>query len=128
MQTQRILKGGDGGQKKIFVLDFFGCFFALYLRIGNGVGIIFLRGNGHRPDESDFLRPPKLARSTPPPPPKSHDTFCPPPFCEFLQSHNNLRIGSGGGKQRYGNPPPIDDRNLKRKFSVDCLYASKTND
>ena len=27
MQTQRILKVGRGGQKKIFVLDFFGCFF-----------------------------------------------------------------------------------------------------
>ena len=27
LRTQRILKGGEGGRKKIFVLDFFGCFF-----------------------------------------------------------------------------------------------------
>ena len=29
MQTQRILKGGEGGEKHIFVLDFFG-FFLLF--------------------------------------------------------------------------------------------------
>ena len=39
----------------------------------------------------------------------------------------NLRIGNGVGKQGYGNRPPIDDRNPIRKFSIDCLYASKTN-
>ena len=50
--------------------------------------VVFLRGNGHRPEESHFLRPPKLVLegalygTFPPPPPKSHDTFCPPP-CEF---------------------------------------------
>ena len=29
--TPRILKGGEGGQKKIFVSDFFGCFFSLFI-------------------------------------------------------------------------------------------------
>ena len=47
--------------------------------------VIFLRGNGHRPDKSHFQRPPKLVLegalySTFPPPPESHDTFCPPPL------------------------------------------------
>ena len=49
-QTQRILKGGEGGQKKIFVLDFFGCFFALY-KEGEGrwrVTIIFIIVRHHR--------------------------------------------------------------------------------
>ena len=32
------------------------------------------------------------------------------------------------GKQRYGNRPPIDDRNPIRKISIDCLDASKSND
>ena len=44
--------------------------------------IILLRGNGHRPDKSHFLRPPKLvlegALYSTFPPKKSHDTFCPP--------------------------------------------------
>ena len=47
--------------------------------------VIFLRGNGHRPDESHFLRPPKLVLEPQGgtlqyvfPPAKSHDTFCPP--------------------------------------------------
>ena len=54
--------------------------------------VILLRGNGHRPDKSHFLRPPKLVLegvlygTFPPPPPKSHDTFPPPlripKFCE----------------------------------------------
>ena len=50
--------------------------------------VILLRGNGHRPDKSHLLRPPKLVLegvhygTFPPPPPKSHDTFC-PPLCEF---------------------------------------------
>ena len=39
-----------------------------------------------------------------------------------------LRIGNGVGKQGYGNRPPIDDRNPIRKFSIDCLDASKTNE
>ena len=46
--------------------------------------VIFLRGNGHRPDESHYPRPPKLvlegALYGTFSPPKSHDTFCPPPF------------------------------------------------
>ena len=37
----------------------------------------------------------------------------------------SLRIGNGVGKQGYGNRPPIDDRNPIRKFSIDCLDASK---
>ena len=47
--------------------------------------VILLRENGHRPDKSHFLRPPKLGlkgalySTFSPPPPKSHDTF-PPPF------------------------------------------------
>ena len=32
-----------------------------------------------------------------------------------------LRMGSGVGKQGYGNRPPIDDRNPIRKFSIDPL-------
>ena len=36
----------------------------------------------------------------------------------------SLRVG----KQGYGNRPPIDDRNPIRKFSIDCLDASKTNE
>ena len=39
-----------------------------------------------------------------------------------------LRIGNGVGKQGYGNRPPIDDRNPIRKFSIDCLDASKTKE
>ena len=39
-----------------------------------------------------------------------------------------LRIGTGVGKQGYGNRPPIDDRNPIRKFSIDCLGASSTNE
>ena len=31
-------------------------------------------------------------------------------------------------QQGYGNRPPIDDRNPIRKFSIDCLDASKTNE
>ena len=46
--------------------------------------VVLLRGNGHRPDKSHFLRPPKLVLEgglygTFSPPPKSHDTF-PLPF------------------------------------------------
>ena len=41
---------------------------------------------------------------------------------------SHLRIGNGVGKQGYSNRPPIDDRNPIRKFSIDCLDASKTND
>ena len=41
----------------------------------------------------------------------------------------NQRIAkNGGGKQGCGNRPPIDDRNPIRKFSIDCLDVSKTND
>ena len=36
--------------------------------------------------------------------------------------------GKGVGKQGYGNRTPIDDRNPIRKFSIDCLDGSKTND
>ena len=39
---------------------------------------------------------------------------------------NCLRIGNRFGKQGCGNRPPIDDRNLIRKFSIDCLDAPKT--
>ena len=39
-----------------------------------------------------------------------------------------LRIRNGVGKQGYGNRSPIDDRNPIRKFSINCLDASKTND
>ena len=42
-------------------------------------------------------------------------------------SRISLRIGNGVGKQGCGNRPPIDDRNLIRKFSIDWLDASKTN-
>ena len=40
-----------------------------------------------------------------------------------------LRIRNGVGKQGYGNRPlsTVDDRNPIRKFSLDCLDASKTN-
>ena len=44
--------------------------------------VIFPRGSGHRPDQSHFLRPPKLGLEgtlySTFPPPKSHDTFRPP--------------------------------------------------
>ena len=49
--------------------------------------VILLRGNGHRPDESHFLRPPKLVLEG-----VLYGTFCPPqnrtirfapPLCEF---------------------------------------------
>ena len=52
--------------------------------------VILLRGNGHRPDKSHFLRPPKLVLegvlygTFPPPPPKNRTIrFAPPPLCEF---------------------------------------------
>ena len=45
--------------------------------------VIFFRGNGHRPDQSHFLRPPKLVLegalySTFPPPPNRTIRFAPP--------------------------------------------------
>ena len=42
---------------------------------------IFIRGNGHRPDQSHFLSPPKPARSfvRSPPPPKNRTIRLPPP-------------------------------------------------
>ena len=51
--------------------------------------VIFLRGNGHRPDQSHCLSPPKLAlegalsSTLPYPFPKSHDTVLPPPHLSF---------------------------------------------
>ena len=50
--------------------------------------VIFFGGNGHRPDQSQFLRPPRVVlegalystSTRPPPQPKWHDTFCPPIF------------------------------------------------
>ena len=39
-----------------------------------------------------------------------------------------LRIVNGVGKRGYGNRLPIDDRTPIRKFSIDCLNASKTNE
>ena len=45
--------------------------------------VIVFGGNGHRPDKSHFLRPPKVvlegALYGTFPPKKSHDAFCPPP-------------------------------------------------
>ena len=59
--------------------------------------VILLRGNGHRPDKSHFLRPPKVVLegalySTFPPPPKIARYVLPPPICEFpfLGSHRPL--------------------------------------
>ena len=52
--------------------------------------VILLRGNGHRPDKSHFLRPPKLglegALYSPFPPPKKIVRYVlpPPPFANFL--------------------------------------------
>ena len=47
--------------------------------------VIFLRGNGHRPDQSHFLRPHWFWRARSivrtPPPKKSHDTLSPPISC-----------------------------------------------
>ena len=37
-------------------------------------------------------------------------------------------FGKGVGKQGCGNRRPIDERNPIRKFSIDCLDGSKTND
>ena len=50
-----------------------------------------------------------------------------PPGTYPIRSLTNyfLRIGNGVGKQGYGNRPPIDDRKPIRKFSIDCLDASK---
>ena len=52
--------------------------------------VILLRGNGHRPDKSHFLRPPKLVLEGAlystfplPPPPKVARYVLPPPLCEF---------------------------------------------
>ena len=39
----------------------------------------------------------------------------------------DLRNENGGCKQGRGNRPSIDDRNPIRKFSIDCLEASKIN-
>ena len=50
------------------------------------------------------------------------------PVRKCVENTQNLRIGNGVGKQGYGNRPPIDDRNPIRKFSIDCLDASKSND
>ena len=67
--------------------------------------VIFLRGNGHRPDQSHFLSPPKLVLegalySTSPP--RIARYVLPPPFavfqiwsCESIQSL--LEFGMGGG-------------------------------
>ena len=51
-----------------------------------------------------------------------------PRILDVASESFHLRIGNGVGKQGYGNRPPIDDRNLIRKFSIDCLDASKTNE
>ena len=55
--------------------------------------VIFLRGNGHSPDQSHSQRPPKLflegaLYSTFPPPLKSHDTFVPPPRLSLANSYS----------------------------------------
>ena len=62
--------------------------------------VISLRGNGHRPDESHFLSPSKLVLEGGTlwyvsPTPKSHDTFCPPPLCEFpMNCSSHARVGA----------------------------------
>ena len=40
----------------------------------------------------------------------------------YVAPRKFVRIGNGVGKQGYGNRPPIDDRNLIKKFSIDPLY------
>ena len=64
----------------------------LMIRFPCSRNVIFHRVNGLRPDKSHFLRPPKLDLEGhfmvrfPPPPPKSHDTFCPPPFANSQEA------------------------------------------
>ena len=58
--------------------------------------VIFLRGNRHRPDESHFLRPPKLVLegalcSTIPPPPKIAHYVPTPPLCDFPNKKDKNR-------------------------------------
>ena len=72
--------------------------------------VILLRGNGHRPDKSHFLRPPKLVLegvlygTFPPPPPKSHDTFC-PALCEFPMDGTLERKTREGCHCRFRRAP-----------------------
>ena len=61
--------------------------------------VILLRGNGHRPDKSPFLRPPKLGLRGAPystfSPPKIVRYVLPPPPCEFPNLQNQ-RAENGG--------------------------------
>ena len=56
----------------------------------------FLRGNGHRPDKSHFLRPPKLVLegalygTFPPPPPKKKTQSVSPPLCVNTITHKRI--------------------------------------
>ena len=87
--------------------------------------VIFFGGNGHRPDKSHFLRPPKLilegALYSTSPPPKSHHMFCPPPHLWFpkllsVGMHKLTRSGLNGVSERdfwKTNLPSFEAYNYK---------------
>ena len=95
--------------------------------------VIFFRGDGHRPDESHFLRPPKLVLEgvlySTFPPPKSHDTVS-PPLCEFPMFQQFPRVTNIGSLPpktlRKSRGPPQNRAEPRRALGETPAEPSET--